>query len=95
MGGRNTFLGIAYVVVGGICIVLGAIFAITHLVHPRFVHITQELVKECRASLLIFYIRKLGDHTYLSWNNVPSAKHPAGSSTAMASGRDLGPTGGA
>lgn len=38
--------------------------------------------------------RKLGDHTYLSWNNVPSSKHPAGSSTAMASGRDLGPTGG-
>ncbi|KAK7744462.1 alkylphosphocholine resistance protein lem3 [Cytospora paraplurivora] len=73
MGGRNTFLGIAYVVVGGICIVLGAIFAVTHLVHPR----------------------KLGDHTYLSWNNVPSAKHPAGSSAAMASGRDLGPTGGA
>ncbi|TVY40042.1 Meiotically up-regulated protein [Lachnellula subtilissima] len=47
MGGKNPFLGIAYVVVGGICIVLGALFTVTHLIRPR----------------------KLGDHTYLSWNN--------------------------
>jgi len=47
MGGKNSFLGIAYVVVGGICIVLGALFTVTHLIRPR----------------------KLGDHTYLSWNN--------------------------
>lgn len=47
MGGKNPFLGIAYIVVGGICIVLGAMFTVTHLIRPR----------------------KLGDHTYLSWNN--------------------------
>ncbi|KAF6237972.1 hypothetical protein HO173_004173 [Letharia columbiana] len=47
MGGKNPFLGIAYVAVGGICIVLGALFTVTHLIKPR----------------------KLGDHTYLSWNN--------------------------
>ncbi|KAL1615268.1 alkylphosphocholine resistance protein lem3 [Neofusicoccum ribis] len=35
MGGKNPFLGIAYVVVGGICIVLGAIFTATHLIKPR------------------------------------------------------------
>lgn len=61
MGGKNPFLGIAYVVVGGICIVLGALFTVTHLIRPR----------------------KLGDHTYLSWNN-------EGPSTAIASGRDGG-----
>ncbi|KAI0999878.1 Meiotically up-regulated 89 protein [Podosphaera aphanis] len=59
MGGRNPFLGIAYVVVGGICIVLGALFTATHLIRPR----------------------KLGDHTYLSWNN----DRP---STTMTPGRD-------
>lgn len=36
MGGKNPFLGIAYVVVGGICIVLGALFTVAHLVKPRY-----------------------------------------------------------
>jgi len=61
MGGKNPFLGIAYIVVGGICIVLGALFTATHIIKPR----------------------KLGDHTYLSWNN----EQP---STATTTGRNLG-----
>ncbi|KAF5026148.1 hypothetical protein F66182_1712 [Fusarium sp. NRRL 66182] len=67
IGGRNPFLGIAYVVVGGLCILLGTVFTVTHLIRPR----------------------KLGDHTYLSWNNAPGAK--SGPSTAVASGRELRP----
>jgi len=59
MGGKNPFMGIAYVVVGGICIALGTLFTVAHLIKPR----------------------KLGDHTYLTWNN----EQP---STATASGRD-------
>ncbi|KAF2462676.1 Lem3/Cdc50 [Lindgomyces ingoldianus] len=62
MGGKNPFLGIAYVVVGGLCILLGAIFTAAHLIKPR----------------------KLGDHTYLSWNN----DQP---STATATGRSVRP----
>ncbi|KAJ5539191.1 Meiotically protein [Penicillium frequentans] len=60
MGGKNPFMGIAYVVVGGVCVLLGALFTIAHLVRPR----------------------KLGDHTYLSWD---STNQPT---TAMATGRD-------
>ncbi|KAI9657174.1 MAG: hypothetical protein M1821_003341 [Bathelium mastoideum] len=58
IGGKNPFLGIAYVVVAGICVLLGALFTATHLIKPR----------------------KLGDHTYLSWNN----EQP---STAITTGR--------
>ena len=35
MGGKNPFLGIAYIVVGGICVILGALFTATHLIKPR------------------------------------------------------------
>lgn len=37
MGGKNNFLGIAYIVVGGLCIVLGVFFTVAHLIKPRFV----------------------------------------------------------
>lgn len=49
LGGKNPFLGIAYMVVGVICIVLALVFTGRHLYKPR----------------------KLGDHTYLSWNQQP------------------------
>ncbi|RHZ43344.1 uncharacterized protein CDV56_100567 [Aspergillus thermomutatus] len=35
IGGQNPFMGIAYVVVGGICVLLGALFTLAHLVRPR------------------------------------------------------------
>jgi hypothetical protein len=35
MGGKNPFLGIAYIVVGGICILLGTLFTFTHIFKPR------------------------------------------------------------
>ena len=37
MGGKNPFLGIAYIVVGGVCILLGAVFTATHIIKPRYV----------------------------------------------------------
>lgn len=35
IGGKNPFMGIAYVVVGGTCVLLGALFTIAHLIRPR------------------------------------------------------------
>ncbi|KAL7751490.1 alkylphosphocholine resistance protein lem3 [Sorochytrium milnesiophthora] len=60
LGGKNSFLGYAYIIVGVICVVLAAVFAARHLYKPR----------------------KLGDHTYLSWNHPP----PTGGAAAAAAG---------
>lgn len=73
MGGHNDFLGILWLVVGGLCIVLAVVFLVTNFIKPR----------------------KLGDHTYLSWNNAPSSAAAKGKSkapgpaTGMSTGRDL------
>ena len=35
MGGKNPFLGIAYIIVGGLCVILGLLFTVARLVKPR------------------------------------------------------------
>jgi len=47
IGGKNPFLGQAYITVGVICWIFGIILLLRHMIRPR----------------------KLGDHSYLSWNN--------------------------
>ncbi|KAJ2682970.1 alkylphosphocholine resistance protein lem3 [Coemansia spiralis] len=72
IGGRNPVLGIAFIVVGGLCVLLGCIFAIRHFYRPR----------------------RLGDHTYLSWNQ-QVASGLADNSAASATARNTQPTSGA
>lgn len=54
MGGKNPFLGIAYIVVGGLCILLGALFLATHLIKPRSV----VRYPSARSSRLLTFIQK-------------------------------------
>ena len=37
MGGKNPFMGIAYIVVAGVCVLMGTLFLATHLIKPRYV----------------------------------------------------------
>ncbi|KAI8831313.1 ligand-effect modulator 3 family [Chytriomyces cf. hyalinus JEL632] len=62
LGGKNPFLGIAYIVVGIICWILGLLFLIRHMIKPR----------------------KLGDYTYLSWNQPQRGAGAEGQSTNAA-----------
>ncbi|KAI8925273.1 CDC50/LEM3 family [Entophlyctis helioformis] len=57
LGGKNPFLGIAYICVGTICWALGIAFLARHMLKPR----------------------KLGDHTYLSWNQPQNQRAPGNS----------------
>ena len=45
IGGKNSFLGIAYVVVAGVCVLLGTVFTITNLIKPRFVRVTKRVTR--------------------------------------------------
>lgn len=67
-------MGIGYIVVGGLCLLLGLGFTAAYLIKPRY---------DCHDSTRFEAdsCRKLGDHTYLTWNN----EQP---STAVATGRD-------
>jgi LEM3 (ligand-effect modulator 3) family / CDC50 family len=67
IGARNQFLGIAYLVVAGLCILLGGIFTARHLIKPRYPPSFNETLTTS----------KLGDHQYLSWNN-PDTAHGTG-----------------
>ncbi|KNC50358.1 uncharacterized protein AMSG_12017 [Thecamonas trahens ATCC 50062] len=35
MGGKNSFLGLAYIIVGSLCILLGVVFLVANIVKPR------------------------------------------------------------
>ena len=66
IGGKNPFLGWAYVAAAGVLVLLGILGTIRHLVKPRFVlffshYIVPWLTLACKC-------RKLGDMTLLSFN---------------------------
>ncbi|KDN40359.1 Lem3/Cdc50 [Tilletiaria anomala UBC 951] len=52
VGGRNPFIGLAYIAVAGLCVLLGLLFTARHLIKPR----------------------RLGDMSYLSWNQTEHSK---------------------
>ncbi|KAJ3134243.1 hypothetical protein HK100_003718 [Physocladia obscura] len=68
LGGKNPFLGIAYIVVGVVCWIFGLLFLARHMIKPR----------------------KLGDYTYLSWNQ--PQRGPAGGEGASTGGPSGQPT---
>lgn len=62
IGGKNPFLGWAYVASAGLLVLLAILGTIRHLVRPRYVR--------CVSSVSFFSprYRKLGDMSLLSWN---------------------------
>jgi hypothetical protein len=75
LGNRNSFMGLAYIVMGCICAFLGIVFLARNFYRPRLAENTllMELLAHthcmrCILTLLVNF-RKLGDHDRLSWNH--------------------------
>lgn len=72
MGGKNSFMGIAYIVVGGVCVLIGVLFTAANLIRPRYDTLCMLFLANTYTNVMSIVNRKLGDHTYLTWNNEPS-----------------------
>lgn len=67
MGGKNPFLGWAYVAAAGLLVLLGVLGTIRHLVKPRFV-LSLKSGFPYETHLTHLMRRKLGDMSLLSFN---------------------------
>eukprot|EP01018_Ginkgo_biloba_P030317 Gb_23087 [translate_table: standard] len=79
LGGKNDFLGIAYLTVGGLCFFLATVFFLAHMIKPRthwlwsiygFVSLVVNAADDgvVTLRLILLVCRPLGDPAYLSWN---------------------------
>lgn len=66
MGGKNPFLGWAYVAAAALFVLLGAAGLIRHLVKPRY-FMTCLFLDVFQTYITLFH-RRLGDMSLLSWN---------------------------
>lgn len=53
LGGKNDFLGIAYLTVGGICFFLALAFTVMYLVKPRYIYIYIYILSVASLNVLL------------------------------------------
>jgi hypothetical protein len=68
-GGKNAFLGWAYVGASGLFVLLAIVGTARHLIRPRLA-----LVSFLGIKCLILVDRRLGDMNLLSWNQPSTAR---------------------
>lgn len=70
LGGRNDFLGIAYLTVGSICLFLAVTFAVLYLVKPRYVLLKVFFIVLRHYYTLAFQILDIIILECVEWNDI-------------------------